>query len=185
MSLAREVFISVDIETSGPIPGEYSLLSIGACWVDDDSQAFECELQPINSNAVQAAMEVTGLSLDRLQRDGIAPSDAMHRFRNWLEQISKPDGKLVFVGFNASFDWSFVNYYFHLYLGENPFGFTALDIKSLFMGATGCDWDSTRSSKIASVLQPSRSGSHDALQDARYQAEIFRLIRKIAPSRNS
>ncbi len=26
----KEIFISVDIESSGPIPGEYSLLSIGA-----------------------------------------------------------------------------------------------------------------------------------------------------------
>ena len=183
MSLTREVFISVDVETSGPIPGEFSLLSIGACCVDDDLQAFECELKPINSNAVQAALDVSGLSLDRLEREGIAPADAMERFRNWLHQVCKPDGKPVFVGFNASFDWSFVNYYFHRYLGENPFGFAALDIKSLFMGATGCDWHSTRSSKIRnSVLRPSRSGSHDALGDARYQAEVFRLVRKIAPS---
>ena len=30
----KEVFISVDIEASGPIPGEYDLLSIGMCLVD-------------------------------------------------------------------------------------------------------------------------------------------------------
>ena len=30
-----EVFISVDVETAGPIPGEYSLLTIGACDVRD------------------------------------------------------------------------------------------------------------------------------------------------------
>jgi ribonuclease T len=40
MSQKREVFISVDVETAGPIPGEYSLLSIGACRVDDDTEAF-------------------------------------------------------------------------------------------------------------------------------------------------
>jgi hypothetical protein len=44
----REVFISVDVETAGPIPGDYSLLSIGACVVDEPSQTFSCELQPIN-----------------------------------------------------------------------------------------------------------------------------------------
>ncbi|MGB9037337.1 MAG: 3'-5' exonuclease, partial [Acinetobacter calcoaceticus] len=27
----KEIFISVDVETSGPIPGIYDLLSIGAC----------------------------------------------------------------------------------------------------------------------------------------------------------
>jgi ribonuclease T len=178
MSLMREVFISVDVETSGPIPGEFSLLSIGACLVEDDSLAFECELKPINSNAIPAALEVSGLSLDRLNRDGIAPSDAMRQFQHWVYEVAKPNGKPVFVGFNASFDWSFVNYYFHRYLGENPFGFTALDIKSLFMGASGCDWQSTRSSQIAAILGPTLQGTHDALHDARYQAEIFRLIRK-------
>jgi uncharacterized OsmC-like protein len=28
----NERFYSVDVETSGPIPGDYSLLSIGACF---------------------------------------------------------------------------------------------------------------------------------------------------------
>jgi hypothetical protein len=58
-------------------------------------------------------------------------------------KTSSRDGRPVFVGFNAAFDWSFVNYYFQRYLGENPFGFAALDIKSLYMGATGCAWEET------------------------------------------
>lgn len=41
----------------------------------------------------------------------------------------------VFVGFNAGFDWSFVNWYFLRFLGENPFGFAPLDIKSYYMGS--------------------------------------------------
>jgi ribonuclease T len=46
------------------------------------------------------------------------------------------------------------------------------------MGVTGCDWADTRSSKIAEDLKPSLRGDHDALHDAQYQAEIFRLIRR-------
>lgn len=69
-----------------------------------------------------------------------------------------------------------MNYYFHRFAGVNPFGFTALDIKALYMGATGCRWNETRSSKIADRLKPTLSGTHDALRDALYQAEIFRLI---------
>ncbi|MER8349344.1 3'-5' exonuclease, partial [Acinetobacter baumannii] len=61
----------------------------------------------------------------------------MSRFRAWIDQIAGDDTP-VFVGFNAPFDWSFVNYYFHRYTGENPFGFTALDIKALWMGVSGC-----------------------------------------------
>ncbi|SSH65668.1 Uncharacterised protein [Klebsiella pneumoniae] len=31
MSIEKEIFVSVDVEASGPIPGKYSMLSIGAC----------------------------------------------------------------------------------------------------------------------------------------------------------
>ena len=57
------------------------------------------------------------------------------------------------------------------------FGFTALDIKALYMGATDCSWVDTRSSRIAQNVAPTLTGTHDALADARYQAEIFRLIK--------
>lgn len=177
MSGAHERFISVDVETSGPIPGEYSLLSIGACDVFDPAQSFECSVKPINRNADPKALEVTGLSLEDLAASGLDPSEAMQRFADWLSSFAEPGGSIVFVGFNAPFDWSFVNYYFHRFLGENPFGFAALDIKALYMGATGCDWSDTRSSRISERLKPRRTGNHNALRDAQYQAELFRLIR--------
>jgi hypothetical protein len=42
----KEIFVSVDVEASGPIPGEYSLLSIGACHVDkpDQNAQYQAEL---------------------------------------------------------------------------------------------------------------------------------------------
>lgn len=176
MSEKREVFVSVDVETAGPIPGEFSLLSIGACCVDDDSCVFAAELKPINRNADRKALEVTGLSLDTLTERGLAPEAAMRNFAAWLEGVAG-EGRIVFVGLNAPFDWSFVNYYFHRFLGYNPFGFTALDIKAFYMGATGSSWHDTRSSQMSRHLSPQLRGDHDALHDAKYQAELFRLIR--------
>ena len=177
MTPKPELYISVDVETAGPIPGEFSLLSIGACDVDDDSRSFSIELKPINANADPKALEVTGLSLEVLAKRGATPEAAMAAFGAWLSSLTGQDRALVFVGFNAPFDWSFVNYYFHRYAGPNPFGFTALDIKALYMGATGSSWADTRSSQIANHLNPQRHGDHDALHDARYQAELFRLVR--------
>jgi ribonuclease T len=176
----REVFVSVDVETAGPIPGKYSLLSIGACLVSDPRVTFSCELQPVNNNADPAALKVSGFSLERLQKTGLSPVAAMTQFHKWLDDTCGSGGQPVFVGFNAPFDWSFVNYYFHLFTEGNPFGFTALDIKALYMGATGCDWSDTRSSRIAEHLEPRLQGDHDALRDALYQAELFRLIRAMA-----
>jgi ribonuclease T len=154
-----DVFISVDVEAAGPIPGEYSLLSIGACDVRDDNVAFECLVKPINGNFDPKALEVTGLVLDELQQVGLQPAQAMEDFRRWIGTTAGRGGRPILVGFNAAFDWSFVNYYFHRYLGENPFGFAALDIKSFYMGATGCAWDETRSSRIAARLKPRLKGT--------------------------
>ena len=176
MTSPREIFVSVDVETAGPIPGEYSLLSIGACPVFEPDNGFSCELKPINDNIDPKALEVAGLSMRELYNRGSDPEVAMKAFSDWLATLARPDDTLVFVGFNAPFDWSFVNYYFHRFAAKNPFGFTALDIKALYMGATGCSWRNTRSSIISEHLKPTLSGTHDALSDARYQAEILRLI---------
>lgn len=180
MSQKREIFLSVDVETSGPIPGEYSMLTIGACNVDNPEQVFCCELKPISLNADPKALEVTGLSLETLAAEGLDPEVAMKQFQDWVTEVVGNDSTPVFVGLNAPFDWSFVNYYFHRYLQSNPFGFAALDIKALYMGATGSSWADTRSSRMAARLHPTSKGDHQALHDAEYQAELFRLIRDIS-----
>jgi DNA polymerase III epsilon subunit-like protein len=175
----QEVYISVDVETAGPVPGEFSMLTLGACCVDDPQKKFVCSFKPINENFVPEALEVTGLSLAKLAVEGLSPDVAMNKFAAWIN-CSFIEGQIpVFVGLNAPFDWSFVNYYFHRFTGANPFGFTALDIKALFMGATGCTWRDTRSSSIARRVHPTLQGDHDALHDALYQAELFRLIRQL------
>jgi ribonuclease T len=185
MKNKREVFISIDVEAAGPIPGEYSLLSIGACDVDDAKRVFSCELRPINMNADPDALKVGGFSLERLAETGTPPKEAMTAFATWLDSLVGKTDTPVFVGFNAPFDWSFINYYFHKFIGRNPFGFAALDIKAYYMGATGCSWRETRSSVIDSHLKPRSKSDHNALHDAQYQAELFRLIRDKLVSRRA
>lgn len=180
MTNNKEIFISVDVETAGPIPGRYSLLSIGACDVHNTQRQFSCELKPVSNEYVPEALAVTGLSLDSLAKTGMDPKEAMTQFAAWTRSLSQNGESLVFVGFNAAFDWSFVNYYFYQFLGENPFGFAALDIKSLYMGAANSSWSDTRSSRMVEVLKPSPAGDHNALHDAIFQAELFRLARKVS-----
>ncbi len=179
MTAKQEIFISVDVETSGPIPGEYSMLTLGACCIDNPAKTFSCMLKPISGNFVPAALEVTGLSLVKLAEDGLSADVAMGQFSVWIASQCTEGRTPVFVGLNAPFDWSFVNYYFHRFSAGNPFGFTAVDIKALYMGATGCSWHETRSSAIARRVHPTLVGDHDALHDAQYQAELFRLVRQL------
>jgi len=170
-----EIFISVDVESSGPIPGEYSLLSIGACVVGSSKDTFYKELVPTSSNFVPESLEVTGFTLKGLEKSGENPEIAMRQFADWVYLVS--NGRTpVFVALNAPFDWSFINYYFYLFKCDNPFGFTALDIKALFMGLTGSNWKDTRSSKINEYFQISAVGDHNALNDAKAQAELFKMV---------
>lgn len=176
MSTRKEFFISVDIETAGPVVSEHSMLTLGACLVYQPEETFSVMLQPVTDKVVEAALAVSGLTLEKAKEEGIAPVIAMKQFADWIAQHVPEGGIPVFVGLNAPFDWSFVNYYFLKFLGENPFGFTALDIKALFMGATASTWQDTKSSSIDKRVCPTLQGNHDALQDAKYQAELFRLI---------
>ena len=129
MPPSREIYISVDVEASGPIPGEYSLLSIGACLVGQPDQSFYVELKPLNDNFVEKAMDVTGLSLEKLRMDGEEPDLAMASFANWIKSVAG-DNRPVFVAFNATFDWWFTHWYFIKFLGHDPFGISGLDIKA-------------------------------------------------------
>lgn len=170
----HEVYISVDIETAGPIPSEYSLLSLGASVVADAERTFYTELKPLNENAVPEALAVSGLSLAELAEHGEDPKAAFQRFRDWIVETAHNGKKPVFVGFNAAFDWSFVNWYFHKYLGENPFGFSPLDIKAYYMGLSGCRWGETTSNQLPNIFQATDTvANHNALTDAQAQAEIF------------
>jgi DNA polymerase III epsilon subunit-like protein len=169
-----EAYVSVDIEASGPIPGDYSMLAIGACLVDTPDRTFYKELKPISDRFVADALAVSHLSVDDLKINGADPANAMRDFSKWVQGVTSAR-RPVFVGFNAGFDWSFVNWYFHHFSIENPFGISALDIKSYYMGFAGTSWDATRSSEIQKEFRdPDRAEhTHNALQDAVEQAAMF------------
>lgn len=171
----RPAYVSVDVETAGPSPSRHALLAIGACAVDDLERGFYAELRPTSDETDPAALAVSGLSLEALGDAGEEPAVAMERLEQWLHDVA-PTGRPVFVGFNAPFDWMFVNDYFHRFRGGNPFGHSALDIKAVFMGLSGVDWDATGFAQVAARYGEPPSLSHHALADARAQARLFHHI---------
>ncbi len=166
-------YVSVDIETSGPHPRQHSILSIGACLVARPHVTFYVELQPINDQYTSEALSISGLSMSRLLKEGVSPVEAMKRFENWLVQNISSEMRPIFVAFNAAFDWMFINDYFHYYLGHNPFGHSALDIKALYMGMKRVPWRSTSFRHISANELDNRELKHNALEDAIDQGEIF------------
>lgn len=171
-----ESYISVDIETSGPVPRTHSLLSLGACLVEDPRCRFYVELQPTAREADPDALAVSGLSLPRLAEDGLPPEKAMRQFAAWIGEAVPAGRRPVFVAFNAPFDWMFVADYFRRYGVSNPFGHSALDIKALYMGVTGEPWERTSLAHVAARYGLSIELPHSALEDALIQAELFRRV---------
>jgi DNA polymerase III epsilon subunit-like protein len=177
-----EALISIDIEASGPSPSVGSLLSIGACLVDDPEVAIYLELQPLPDRGWEAEAEaIHGLDRTHLDEFGLAPAEAMRQLESWVDQAA--DGaRPVFVGFNAPFDWMYVADYFWRYLGRNPFGISALDLKSYYMAGYSIDrWSKTRRIDIDERLELEPDHSHQALEDARGQARLARRLLADAP----
>jgi hypothetical protein len=64
--------------------------------------------------------------------DLVPPQTAMVDCKAWLESM-RPHGKPIVVGAPSGFDFTFMYYYFHRFLGEMTIGFASLDLKSYAM----------------------------------------------------
>lgn len=180
----EEVLICVDVETAGPIPARYAMLSIGACLISDIETSFYVELKPDRDEVQPEALAVSGLMMDDLRRDGVDPKEALEAFEDWIHDVVPEGDRPVLVAFNAPFDWMFINDYFHRYLDRNPFGHSALDIKAYFMGQSGGKWSETSMQHISRHFLEEIRLTHNALRDAQDQAEIFQKILKQNPRFN-
>src|SRR5688500_13634945 len=176
-AMRDEVLVSVDVEASGESPSTGSLLSIGACLVDDPSVGIYLELKPVPDMPWSAEAEgVHKLTREDLGRDGLEPVEAMRRLDDWVRDTAAGRWP-VFVGFNAPFDWMFVADAFWRYLGRNPFGISALDLKSYYMAREGLSrWEETRRVHRDERLGLVPDHTHHALEDARGQAALARVL---------
>ena len=179
-------FVSVDVEASGPVPGEYSMLSVGAVDLEDRSNTFYAELKPITDRYDEKALAVAmpGRSHASLYETGEDPGEVMRRFAAWVEALAEDGGRRpVLVAHNAPFDWMFVAWYFWHFVGRNPFGWDALDTRALFMGMTGAGWDETRLQHIKKHFPTRGMHHHHALEDALEQGDLFLRMMEVLSGR--
>lgn len=122
----------VDIESDGPIPGDYSMISLGAVLVDDLlDKTFYGRLKPIADKYIPEALAVSGHTREEtLGFD--EPVKVMQEFAVWIKSVCSD--RPIFISDNNGFDWMFVCWYFHHFTGENPFGFSSQHLGSLYKG---------------------------------------------------
>jgi hypothetical protein len=154
----------VDIEADGPIPGDYSMVCFGAVIVERGlERTFYATLAPISQKWIPEALQVSGFSREDTLKFA-DPGAEMARFELWLKE--NVQGRPIFVADNNGFDWQFVNWYFHHFLGRNPFGFSSMNLGSLYKGLVR---DSSASFKH---LRKTRH-THHPVDDAKGNAEAL------------
>lgn len=180
-----DAYFSADVETDGPIPGPFSLLSFALVYAgasdgrrfvrpDGYDVVFYTEMRPISADFQEEALRVNGLDRDRLRLEGRAPEDAMAEAGRWVRAIAG-DAKPVLVAYPLSFDWTWLYWYFVRFSREgSPFSHSrCFDIKTAFALKAGIPVSEAGRSRIPSSLKPRRLHTHHAVDDAIEQAEIF------------
>jgi hypothetical protein len=173
-----EVYVSTDIETDGFLPGENSMLSLGSAAYLPDGRLVgtwtaNFETLPggkVNPRTAQfwAGLPEAWAACRANPRD---PAEAMPDYVAWLRALP---GRPVFVGYPVTFDFSFVAWYLARYAGDNPFGFSALDIKSFAMAVLGCEFrQTTKRHMPREWFDPALAHTHVALDDALEQGALF------------
>jgi hypothetical protein len=185
---AVEIYISADIETDGPIPGPFSMLSFALVYAGafngkvftpprDHTRTFYRELRPISENFQPEALRVNGLDRNRLLTEGEAPEMAMVAASRWIKGITG-DAKPVLVAYPLSFDWAWLYWYFVRFAAEgSPFNHSlCFDMKTAYAVKAGVPISEAGRSRLLPSLRPERKHTHHALEDAIEQAEIFTKI---------
>ncbi len=176
----RELYIAVDIEATGPVPGKYSMYEFGAVMVDFPDHSFEAQIALLNDAYELASLQATNTSIDHLcaRKWQDSPEKVMENFERWvLASASFHCARPVLVAINAPFDWMFIAYYFHTYLGRNPFGHSALDLKAYFAGKESCAWNNANKRSMEALYGGTLPHTHRGIDDAQKVAELFRLMR--------
>jgi hypothetical protein len=184
MSKPPELYIATDVEADGPIPGPYSMISLGMAVVGRPELTFYTELRPISAEFVPAALAVSGLDRDRLLREAPTAEEAMAAAARWINDLRRV-GRPVFLAGPAVFDGMFVHWYFLRFLGKSPFSVSGagIDLRSYWMGLTGGEWAGSRKSIIKQKMKlTDLPHTHHAGEDA---AELARIFEAILHSRES
>ncbi len=172
-----EIYFSGDIESNGPIPGTYSMLSFAAVAYNDSGEELGCFSRNLDLLPGAKVHPKTQLfwndnkeAYNATRVNTVNPTLAMIDFRNWIESFQ---GSPVYVAYPAGFDFTFIYWYFMNFLDYCPFSHSALDIKTLAMSLMGTDYRQSTKRNFPRKWFSKLPHTHVAEDDAREQGELF------------
>ena len=172
-----EVYVSTDVEADGPIPGPHSMLSFAsAAYLADKTlvSTFASNLEPLPGASghpdTMSWWAKHPAAWEHSRRDQRAPADVMAAYVRWLDDLP---GKPVFVGYPAAYDFLFVYWYLIRFAGRSPFGFSALDMKTMAMMLLDTPFRDITKRDMPKRWFDDLPHSHVALDDAIEQGALF------------
>jgi hypothetical protein len=173
-----EVYVSTDIETDGPSPGHYSMLSLASVAFRLDKSiigTFERNLELLpGARQCPRTMEFWKTQPEAwaaCRTNLVAPNDAMRDYSHWLGSLP---AKPVLVAHPVGFDFTFVHWYLHEFTGGSPFWPAGLDMASYAMAVMRRPFtESHRPYMPKEWIDPDLPHTHKALDDALGHAMVF------------
>jgi hypothetical protein len=172
-----EIYVSTDVEADGPIPGPYSMLSLGSAAYRADKTlvaTYSANLETLPD----ATTHPTTMEWWETQPEAWAachtgcrrPEEVMPEYAAWVEGLP---GTPVFVGYPVAFDFMFVYWYLMRFAGRSPFSFSGLDVKTFAMALLGKGYSATTKRAMPRRWFDDLPHTHVALDDAIGQGALF------------
>ncbi|MBM3230482.1 exonuclease [Candidatus Pacearchaeota archaeon] len=202
----KEIYISTDIEANGPIPGEYSMLSLGSVAIGDDGVIlgqFYRKLKTLpNSKEHPQTMSFWDKNKEAYAEATSNPENpekVMNDYANWLEDLKKKHNKEIhFLAYPATWDFMFVSWYLIKLVKryttnhflDIPLGHAGIDIKSFSMAQLKKPYSESGTSKMPKrwLIDKGKKGrlAHKAIDDALEQGLLFiRMLKENRSRKNN
>jgi hypothetical protein len=185
--MKREIYVSTDIESDGPIPGPNSMLSLGSVALDADGAPlgeYSANLEPLpGATPDPRTMDwwrTQPAAYRACRLDPRPPAAVMPEYARWVEALP---GTPIFVAYPAGFDFLFVYWYLVRFAGRSPFSHSALDLKTYAMCLLGCGYRDATKRRFPREWFTTKQHTHVALDDAREQGDLWMAMLRAARAR--
>ncbi len=172
-----EIYVSVDVETDGPIPGPHSMLSVGcAAYLADKTlvSTFSANLDTLPGASghprTMAWWKTEPAAWEAHRKNCVPPEQAMRDLVAWVRALP---GTPVFVALPVAFDFMFVQWYLIRFAQAAPFGHSGIDLRTLAMALENANWQHTAKGHMPSRWNDPLPHTHIALDDALEQGAMF------------
>lgn len=182
---SQQIYVVVDIEADGPVPGQYSMLSLAAVATtpDVETSRFYRKLHALpDASQEPDTMRWWKTEPDawkEVHTDAQTPEIVVAEFVEWVESLGRQP---IFVASPIALDYGFVGWYMMRFAGRNPFSdennaVRTLDIRSFVAGRYGLTFnDSSRTKLPAELIKVMPPHTHRAIDDAVGYANLLRHV---------